>query len=319
MSDDDDDLFEVDLDEQKHVYVYDVSPDRTAQAALTHIGLESRVVRLGSELMSAAQDNRVRGVVVASDTDPELRELFMRAFRGRFPAIPVVYLSVEAGKSDHVAAFRAEGAHLVLPWPLPPAEVTLSTMQSLFAAAPQRTTPEGDTRVRADQQLLARKVDGLESAARPSTDPAIPKAAFDDLVRETAKKSVENTELRGELTLVRERNAMLEDRAKRLAKEIQSLSRELEALRLEARGSGTPVDESNTLNGAALEGLLAGVETYGWGLEQAIQYFEELKLKVGSRAPSLDGHLRTLRLVRALLDRLRELPGVSAGPPPPRP
>lgn len=319
MSDDDDDLFEVDLDEQKHVYVYDASLDRTTQAALTAIGLDTRAVRLGSELMSAAQENRVRGVVVGADTDPELRELFMRAFRARFPSIPVAYLSVDAHRSDHVAAFRAEGAHVVMPWPLPPPNVALPTLQGLFVSTSSGAQSDAETRVRSDQQLLARKVDGLESAARPSTDPAIPKAAFEELVRETAKKSVENTELRGELTLVRERNAMLEERAKRLAKEIQSLSRELESLRLEARGSGTPVDESNTVNGAALEGLLAGVETYGWGLEQAIQYFEELKLKVGSRAPSLDGHLRTLRLVRTLLDRLRELPGVSAGPPPPRP
>jgi hypothetical protein len=310
VSDDDDDLFDVDLDDAKAVYVYDSSAELLTSQSLTDLGFAVKSARLGSELMAATQDGRVRGVIVGADADPELRELFMRAFHGRFPNIPVAYISRDAGSSTHVAALRAEGALVVIPWPLPPSHVLIPELNTLFSTGPstrlEAARPSTVLGTVAEQQLLARKVDALEAVARPKTDPAIPKEAFEHVVQQAAKKTAENTELRTELTLVRDRNAMLEDRAKRLAKEVKSLSKELEDMRAEMRASrADPVFGSSTLP-SALDGLVPGVETYGWGLEQAIQYFEELKLKVGSRAPSLDVHLRTLRLVRALLERLRE-------------
>jgi hypothetical protein len=316
VSDDNDELFDVDLDDARAVYVYDSSPDLVTSRSLTAAGFTVKSARLGSELMSATQDNRVRGVIVGADADPELRQLFMRAFRSRFPTVPVAYLSPDAHDATRVETLRAEGAVVVFPWPLPPQTVLIPELLALFPldASSSPAPPAASAPNVAEQELLARKVGQLESVARPQTDPAIPKEAFEQVVKEVAQKSAENTELRSELTLVRERNALLEERAKRLAREIKSLSSELEALRSEAQANDAPLT-TRVPDAAALEGLLAGVETYGWGLEQAIQYFEELKLKVGSRAPSLDGHLRTLRLVRSLLDRLRELPGNTAEDP----
>ncbi len=53
--------------------------------------------------------------------------------------------------------------------------------------------------------------------------------------------------------------------------------------------------------------LLRGVESFVWPVEQAIQFFEDLAHEAGpQRAPSLNLHLRTIKLVKTLLERVRD-------------
>src|SRR5690606_3385507 len=58
---------------------------------------------------------------------------------------------------------------------------------------------------------------------------------------------------------------------------------------------------------ASLRKIGQSTDSFVWGLEQAIQFFEDLQFEAGDkRAPSLKGHIRSLKLVRALLERIRD-------------
>jgi hypothetical protein len=329
--------------------VFDPEGNPEVSSALKALGIEATTEQLGSALMAAANDNLIAGVIVSARADEELRELFMRAFRARHKAVPVVYLSAEAGNAEVVARHKTEGATAVLPWPLPGAGQVVPVFKALFpavmseqqapaeagfggasvpapvlgelpasaltpigGAAPAEApsldkTPSVATRVPRPPEVLGatsvpddeasvlrRKLGDLEDA-QTRQPPGVPADAFERAVQEVAQKAQENTELRSELTLIRDRNVFLEERLRRLRDELEQLTRERDQLL---------GDEPSSPSGGFDE-LRGGVESYTHAMGAAIDFLEDLQHRVGKRAPSLDSHVRTMKLVNQLLLRLQ--------------
>ena len=66
------------------------SGTNAVQRALSQIGIASKTVGLGGELMSAVQSGEVSGVLFSPTMDEEMRTFLTSAFKGRFPKIPLI-------------------------------------------------------------------------------------------------------------------------------------------------------------------------------------------------------------------------------------
>lgn len=303
------------------IFIFEPDGDQ-AWRALSGMGIHGQRASLGSDIMAAAQDGRLTGVIVAPGVDAELRELFVRALRGRFGGIPVVYLSDEAHDPQALAMMRAQGASAVFPWPPERAQL-VPVIRQLMAGAPggQALPEKGSAAASSELKLLTRKLgnvdkaelaarhQAMQSGAQPAAPTEVPRVVFEQAVREVAERSAENTSLRSELTIFRERTQMLEERLSRLTKDLSALTHERDELR--ARLVDLPTGPQLNLEVQerleSLKKIGDSVDSFLWGLEQAIQFLEELQFEAGDqRAPSLNAHLRSIKLVRVLLERLRE-------------
>jgi|GEM_PF-2229020 len=271
------------------------------QQSLDNMGIISESVELGSDLMAAAEAQKVSVVLMSPGMDEELRELFVRAFTGRFAMVPVVYISDRYNDPALVAEFHRQGAKGVLPWPLPAASDLLPFLDAhapsgtqIRAAAEQMASGEEP----AEMALLRRKVANLEER----TKSAVSAEQFEQAVQEAASKNAENTSLRSEMTILRERASLLEERLQRVQRDLENVAKERDELLQGASHpkAGVSVDDESAA-------LLRGVESFVWPVEQAIQFLEDLAHEAGAqRAPSLDIHLRTIKLVKTLLERIRD-------------
>lgn len=281
----------------------------SATEALKGAGLHVQRATMGSEMLAAAQKRDLQAVIVSPSTDAELRELFMRAFRSRFENVPVIYLSVQANDPREQARFRHEGASVTLPWPLLPARQLFAALRPFVQTplevpqgAPEAAVPERDEELR----VLSRKVSALERQQQAA--PAVPLVELERARRNVVEREREVTSLRSELTLVRERSAMLQDRIDRLIADLAAVTRERDEMKLrlddltESQEAGSGGDAVTSLRKIG-----QSTDSFLWGLEQAIQFFEDLQFEAGDkRAPSRRGHIRSLKLVRALLERIRD-------------
>jgi hypothetical protein len=292
------------------IFVFEPESD-AATDALKRTGLKVQRATMGSEMMAAAQKRSLQAVIVAPGADPELRELFMRAFKGKFAHVPVIYLSELYDDPKEQAQYRYEGAVACLPWPLPPARDVLAALgqltQSAIEVESDLIVEPGSDGEKAELDVLKRKVAALEGRKRP--DPAAAARVKQEAAR-AQEHQREATSLRSELTLVRERSQMLQDRIDRLINDLASVTKERDEvkLRLQKKASDPTapvVRETDVVK--SLRKIGQSADSFVWGLEQAIQFFEELQFEAGDkRAPSLKGHVRSLKLVRALLERIRD-------------
>lgn len=278
----------------------------SATVALTSAGLKVHRATMGSEMLAAAQKRDLQAVLVSPTTDAELRELFMRAFRGRFENVPVIYLSAQANDPREQMQARHEGATAVLPWPLLPPKQLVEALQSFVQTPVEVVRLEEEVAVEADEELrvLSRKVAALERHQRSVSLEELERAR-----RDAEEREREATSLRSELTLVRERSAMLQDRIDRLVADLAAITRERDEMKLRlddiAESSSEPSGGNDAIH--SLRKIGQSTDSFLWGLEQAIQFFEDLQFEAGDkRAPSLKGHIRSLKLVRALLERIRD-------------
>lgn len=295
------------------IFIFETESDQATEA-LKRTGLKAQRATMGSEMMAAAQKQNLQAVFIAPNTDPELRELFMRAFRGKFPQVPVVYLSEQFNDPKEQAQYRYEGATIAMPWPLPPAKEILDAVAQLVGAPIQvdaaLEVQPGSDREKDEIALLKRKVAAIEDQRRPS--PEVERALEREKER-AQSKAKEATSLRSELTLIRERSQMLQDRIDRSVGDLAAITQERDKLKLHLRklkakeDTGTSGGSGNAETVKSLRKIGQSADSFVWGLEQAIQFFEELQFEAGdSRSPSLKGHLRSLKLVRALLERIRD-------------
>ncbi|MCP4502842.1 MAG: hypothetical protein GY822_23125 [Deltaproteobacteria bacterium] len=270
------------------------------QSALQSLGVRSRTVELGSDLMGAADEGEVGLVLMSPGMDEELRELFCRAFASRFSHIPVIFIINKTREREAVAEMLRQGAHAVLPWPLPAASDLLPFLDAHTpsgtnirqAPVPPRASPAQSTEL----DLLRRKVAVFEQSSQRS----ISSVDFEKAVSEAATKSAENTSLRSEMTILRERASLLEERIGRMQRDIEVVCTERDSLLSGKKLRGPSIDDEAVV-------LLRGVESFVWPVEQAIQFFEDLAHEAGpQRAPSLNLHLRTIKLVKSLLERVRD-------------
>lgn len=283
----------------------------TATEALQRSGLKVQRATMGSEMMAAAQKRHLQAVIISPTTDPELRELFMRAFRGKFEHVPVVYLSSKTDDPREQAQYRHEGASAVLPWPLPPPGQLVQALQAFIQTPVEVTGADQQHAALAERdeelKVLSRKVSAMERQQRPEA--AVPVAELERARRDAEEREREATSLRSELTLVRERSAMLQDRIDRLIADLAAMTRERDEMKLKVDRLEESTDAAKAEGEvvASLRKIGQSTDSFVWGLEQAIQFFEDLQFEAGDkRAPSLKGHIRSLKLVRALLERIRD-------------
>lgn len=281
----------------------------SATEALERSGLKVQRSTMGSEMMSAAQKRDLQAVLISPTTDAELRELFMRAFRSRFEHVPVVIISASYDDPKEQAQYRHEGATMVLPWPLPAPGDLVHSLQGIIKSPVEVVGGSGGELVGAarDEELrvLGRKVSAMER----NKDAADVEEQLAQVKRAAEERQREATSLRSELTLVRERSALLQDRIDRLLSDLTSMTRERDELKHRvdhiegSTDAGKPSDEAI----GSLRKIGQSADSFVWGLEQAIQFFEDLQFEAGDkRSPSLKGHIRSLKLVRALLERIRD-------------
>jgi len=298
------------------LFIFETESD-AATEALKRTGLKIQRATMGSEMMAAAQKQNLQAVFIAPNTDPELRELFMRAFRGKFPNVPVIYLSEQFSDPKEQAQYRYEGATIAMPWPLPAAKEIIDAVAQLTGApieidAELQVQP-GSDREKEEIALLKRKVAAIEDQRRESPEA---QAALEREQERAHSNAKEATSLRSELTLIRERSSMLQGRIDRSIADLAAITQERDKLKLQVKklkakddtgtGSGTG-SGANAETVKSLRKIGQSADSFVWGLEQAIQFFEELQFEAGDkRAPSLKGHLRSLKLVRALLERIRD-------------
>jgi len=86
---------------------------------LRALGYPTREVRSGVDVMTGISDHPTAAVVCGPAEDGEQRRLLTAAIRLRFPEIPIVYASTHGRNPAAVRGAIAEGAHIVLPIPLP--------------------------------------------------------------------------------------------------------------------------------------------------------------------------------------------------------
>jgi CheY-like chemotaxis protein len=291
------------------VYVFEPEGDHATEA-LKRSGLKVQRCTMGSEVMAAAKRRDLLAVLVSPTTDPELRELFMRAFHSRFARVPVVFITTKFADQKELAQFRHEGAADVLPWPLPAPGRIVEVLQRYIQRPVEvlGADPLSAEQERADIALLSRKVEALEGRAHEDSEPAL-KAAHQQAQLAAEKRHREATALRSELTLVRERSQVLQDRIDRLAQDLAVMTRERDTMKLKIEKLEEDPDPGKPAGDAlkALRKIGQSADSFVWGLEQAIQFFEDLQFEVGDeRAPSLKGHVRSMKLTRALLERIRD-------------
>ena len=202
--------------------------------------------------------------------------------------------------ADDKQALGGAGVRAVFPWPLPPASELLPALDAiLLERVPKDEVPKrGSLPALNELEILRRKVAELEKERTDVHARVINPAAFEQVVKEVAEKTAENTSLRSERTLLKQRTLVLEDRVTRL-------SAELERLRAQAphpapSATGKVLSEEHVV-------LLEGADAFLWPLGQAVDFFDDLAHQAGnSRSPSLETHVRSLKLLRGLLERLRD-------------
>jgi hypothetical protein len=298
------------------LYVFEPEGDDVTEV-LKRSGLKVQRGSMGSEMMAAAMKRQLSAILVGPNTDAELRELFMRAFRGKFPKIPVIYMSGKFNDPSEQAQYRYEGATSVLPWPPPPPADLLAAVQAFVktpielvgTALPEPGSPEATEEL----DVLKRKVEALEQ--RRQAGDLDPKQ-YARAVSEAEQHLKEATSLRSELTLVRERSSMLQERIDRLIQDLATMTKERDEHKLKLQKAARKLKETRELTNPGTESgdtikslkkIGQSADSFVWGLEQAIQFFEDLSFEAGDkRAPSLKGHIRSLKLVRALLEKLRD-------------
>ena len=297
--------FDVEIDEPTgSLYVFEQGTDETKRAFAEH-GIEVTSVSMGSEIMGAAKAHRISALIMSVNADEELRQLFMRAFKGRFAHIPVVYLTPDPFNPEVQARLSAEGATHLLSWPLPPGTELLPFLDAVapFKSAQPRAVPEpGSNTAVQEMGVLKRKVEKLE--APPSQPPSLvsPTPPKPQHVLEARAIAEENTTLRSEVTVMRDRQKQLEDRLLRMKALVEQLN--LERDELKAQLSGQIANDGTEGELTAIKKALGGLDSYVWALEEAVQFLEDLKLMAGDRAPTLDAHIRTLKVTRQFLGRL---------------
>lgn len=280
----------------------------TATEALKRSGLKVQRATMGSEMMAAAFRKNLQAVFVSPTTDAELRELFMRAFRGKFETVPVIFITSKYDDPREQAQCRHEGATLVLPWPLPPPGEMVRALQAfmqspveLLGSSPEAAEAERDQELK----VLSRKVSAMER----QQDANKVEEVLERVRRDAEQREREATSLRSELTLVRERSALLQDRIDRLITDLAAMTRERDEIKLKADRLEESTDAGKVADDllTSLRKIGQSTDSFVWGLEQAIQFFEDLQFEAGDkRSPSLKGHIRSLKLVRALLERIRD-------------
>lgn len=271
------------------------------QDALSAIGIAAKTVGLGGDLMSAVQAGEVSGVLFSPHMDEEMRLFLVRALKGRFPKVPL-FVTTETGlNQDDKAEFVRAGVRAVFPWPLPPASELLPALDALLLEkAPRDPLPaRGSEPALSELERLRQKVAQLERERTQTGGVVINPEVFEKAVQEVAQKTAENTELKSERTLLRQRTEVLEER-------IQRLTAELDRVRAEGSGA-TPAANNGKVLASDLVVLLEGADAFLWPLGQAIDFLDDLSHEMGNeRAPSLDAHLRSLKLLQGLLERLRD-------------
>jgi hypothetical protein len=296
-----DDDFDLDMEVgDPLIYVFDPGDGRTAQT-LMRLGIEIRPATTGSEVMAAASNGELGGVIIAPFGDEELRELFMVALRGKFPEINVVYVDENAQDPRVQEEARAEGAKLILPWPLP--QDVGSQLSAIFG----ETAAASPASTEAERQILVRKLGAMDPPARDTLD-LIPK-------KELELAAEEATSLRSELTLVRERSQLLQRRIERLTQDLASVTQQRDSLERKLKNDSDYPREAgpNALSPeiqkrlSVLQKVGSNAENFVWGIEQTIQFLEELSFEAGDkRAPTLKSHIKILRLTRKLLTQLQK-------------
>ena len=295
---------DVEIDEPTgSLYVFEQGTDEAKRAFAEH-GVEVTSVSMGSELMGAAKEHRISALIMSVSADEELRQLFMRAFKGRFAHIPVVYLTPDPFNPEVQARLSAEGATHLLNWPLPPVSELLPFLDSVapFKNTQSRPVPEpGSNTAVQELGVLKRKVEKLDAPpSSPSLASHTPPRPREVLQAKAIAE--ENTTLRSEVTVMRDRQKQLEDRLLRMKALVEQLN--LERDELKAQLAGQVANDGTEGELTAIKKALGGLDSYVWALEEAVQFLEDLKLMAGDRAPTLDAHIRTLKVTRQFLGRL---------------
>jgi hypothetical protein len=91
-------------------------------ADLRKLGYPTREVSSGVDVMTGIAAHPTAAVVCGPAEDGEQRRLLTAAIRLRFPEVPIVYASTHGRNPAAVRGALAEGAHIVLPLPLPTRE-----------------------------------------------------------------------------------------------------------------------------------------------------------------------------------------------------
>jgi DNA-binding response OmpR family regulator len=299
------------------------------QFGLEQLGIKARTVRSGPEAMAAASQGDLRAVVVAEAPDEELRALFARAFKSRFAGIPMLYVTREWQNPKAVTQMRGEGAAEIIAWPLPPPSELLPRLRAYVPVnqPPPTIIPEvGEKSLEKEQRTIAMQLTKnpvMQSMLNPPLDPGASNQTFEKAVVELAEKRKEVTGLRSELSVVRDRTGMLEERLKRLVSELDVVTKERDALKIK---DAVPDEDDATMmvdpasfgqlnpskppsgTGAFVDvkRIALGTDNYTWGLEQLLEFLEELQVQVGPNGPSLKAHLDIVKQVLELHRRIRK-------------
>jgi CheY-like chemotaxis protein len=312
------------------VLIFEMGGSNLVQFGLEQIGVKSRTVKSGPEAMAAASQGELRAVVVAEAPDDELRALFARAFKSRFPTIPMIYVTSEAQNPQAVQQMRGEGAEEIINWPLPPPSELLPKLRAFIPInqPPPTIIPEvGEQSLQQEQKTIAMQLAKNPQLLAPLNPPGLANQsnqAFEQAVVELAVKKKEVTGLRSELSIVRDRGSILEDRIRRLAADLEVVTKERDSLAASAAtadeqatmlvdpaafgGGGASPNTPASGTGAYVDvkRIALGTDNYSWGLEQLVEFLEELQIQVGPNGPSLKPHVDLLKQVLQLHRQIRK-------------
>jgi hypothetical protein len=277
---------------------------------LRKLGYPAREVTSGVDVMTGIADHPTAAIVCGPAEDAEQRRLLTAAIRLRFPEVPIVYASTHGRNPAAVRGAMAEGAHIVIPLPLPAIheiEPALADyIRPAIAPAPPTIAPDEPP-----QETLALGRDELSRLLKanpvpaPSSDSAF-KATTPAPVMVTVAPSVEvglsDFEAATELVATLDVPLVIPSSPLPPASSVFMRRSEL-PIPLDTVRDQHPGLVDGGLKRGELGELLRAISPFLWGLDDAARYMD---VRAAMGDVGAQGHQRTLKLLGNLLRQLQQ-------------
>jgi len=266
-------------------------------------GFPCSMVETGAQALQAIGAGQFAAIVCVATGDDDWRRFLAANVNGRNEGFPILFTAQSAAEAEHERLLQS-GATAVLPAALPSAAELGSLLDGILGIQ----APESRAADPTELALIKRRLRDEEEAARLKDEEITQlKHQFLTAIGEVAEHTKESTGLRSEVSILRDRASIMNERLDRARQYIDWLKKENARL---ADGPDQapltiPEPDTNKTRLQQLQSLLAALLPFEQSLAQALDFFEELKVVTGPQAQGLNRHVSQLKLMRDAFQRIR--------------
>jgi CheY-like chemotaxis protein len=284
-----------------------IDPDHIDSAVMRKLesaGFACSLVETGAQALQAIAAGQFAAMVCVATADDDWRRFLAANVKARLPEFPILFSAKSAAESEH-DRLLALGATAVLPAQLPKAAELGELVDGILGIEPVLTTSATSG---TEMVLLQRRLHEAEEAGRlKDQEIAQLRNQFLEAIGEAAERSKESTGLRSEVSILRDRAGIMQERLGRAKQYIDWLKKENARLASD-RGqepATAPTPDTNAARLQQLQSLLAALMPFEQSLAQALDFFQDLSSVAGPKAQALTRHVNQLRLLRDAFQRIR--------------